>query len=129
MSEHLRNAGGRRSRASGQYDHLFFVLLDSLVELDQDWASCHAEGCGLVGIRLIIIPLEIDRPLGGATAISNTFTLQAVKNRSGSMIRQSIRRRIVAIAVVLIILMMATSVLSMVMVGRVGHLLDELTAR
>jgi len=45
------------------------------------------------------------------------------------MIKQSIRRRIVAIAVGLVILMVATSVLSMVMVGRVGHLLDELTAR
>lgn len=45
------------------------------------------------------------------------------------MIKQSIRRRIVAIAVGLIILMVATSVLSMVMVGRVSHLLDELTAR
>ncbi len=45
------------------------------------------------------------------------------------MIKQSIRRRIVAIAVGLIILMMATSVLSMAMVGRVGHLLDELSAR
>ena len=45
------------------------------------------------------------------------------------MIKQSIKRRIVAIAVGLIILMLATSVLSMVMVGRVGHLLDELTAR
>jgi class 3 adenylate cyclase len=45
------------------------------------------------------------------------------------MIRQSIRRRIVAIAVGLIILMVATSILSMVMVGRVGHLLDELTVR
>ncbi len=45
------------------------------------------------------------------------------------MIKQSIRRRIVAIAVGLIILMVATSVLSMVMVGRVGHLLDELTVR
>jgi class 3 adenylate cyclase len=45
------------------------------------------------------------------------------------MIRQSIRRRIVAIAVGLIVLMVATSILSMVMVGRVGHLLDELTAR
>jgi adenylate cyclase len=48
---------------------------------------------------------------------------------SGSMIKRSIRRRIVAIAVGLIILMVAASVLSMVMVGRVGHLLDELTAR
>ena len=45
------------------------------------------------------------------------------------MIKQSIRRRIVSIAVGLVILMMATSVLSMVMVGRVSHLLDELTAR
>ncbi len=45
------------------------------------------------------------------------------------MIKQSIRRRIVAIAVGLIVLMVATSVLSMVMVGRVGHLLDELTSR
>ena len=45
------------------------------------------------------------------------------------MIKRSIRRRIVAIAVGLIILMVATSILSMVMVGRVGHLLDELTAR
>ena len=45
------------------------------------------------------------------------------------MIRQSIRRRIVAIAVGLIVLMVATSVLSMVMVGQVGRLLDELTTR
>jgi adenylate cyclase len=45
------------------------------------------------------------------------------------MIKRSIRRRIVAIAVGLTVLMVATSVLSMVMVGRVGHLLDELTAR
>ena len=45
------------------------------------------------------------------------------------MIRQSIRRRVVAIAVGLIVLMVATSVLSMVMVGRVGRLLDELTTR
>jgi class 3 adenylate cyclase len=45
------------------------------------------------------------------------------------VIKQSIRRRIVAIAAGLIILMVATSVLTMIMVGRVGHLLDELTAR
>ncbi|MET4032094.1 class 3 adenylate cyclase [Bradyrhizobium sp. JR7.2] len=45
------------------------------------------------------------------------------------MIKQSIRRRIVAISVGLIILMLATSVLSIVMVRRVGHLLDELSAR
>jgi hypothetical protein len=40
------------------------------------------------------------------------------------MIKRSIRRRIVAIVVGLIILMVAISVLSMVMVGRVGHLLE-----
>ncbi len=45
------------------------------------------------------------------------------------MIKQSIKRRIVSIAVGLVVLMMATSVLSMVMVGRVGHLLDELAER
>jgi class 3 adenylate cyclase len=45
------------------------------------------------------------------------------------VIKQSIRRRIVAIAAGLIVLMVATSVLSMIMVGRVGHLLDELTTR
>ncbi|UFW91025.1 HAMP domain-containing protein [Bradyrhizobium barranii] len=45
------------------------------------------------------------------------------------MIKQSIRRRIVAISVGLIILMLATSVLSIVMIRRVGHLLDELSAR
>ena len=45
------------------------------------------------------------------------------------MIKRSIRRRIVAIAVGLIILMVATSALSMIMVGRVGHLLDELTEK
>ncbi|MEF0941076.1 adenylate/guanylate cyclase domain-containing protein [Rhizobium sp. BR 362] len=44
------------------------------------------------------------------------------------MIQQSIRRRIVAIVAGLIVLMMASSVLSMVMVGRLGNLLDELTA-
>src|SRR6202049_2689188 len=67
--------------------------------------------------------------LRGGRAISNTLTLKNLKNISGSMIKRSIRRRIVAIAVGLIVLMVATSVLSMVMVGRVGHLLDELTAR
>ncbi|MBX5212589.1 adenylate/guanylate cyclase domain-containing protein [Rhizobium sp. NZLR11] len=45
------------------------------------------------------------------------------------MIKPSIRRRIVSIVVGLTILMVATSVLSMVMVGRVGRLLDELKAR
>jgi class 3 adenylate cyclase len=54
---------------------------------------------------------------------------QTLRKFSGSMIKQSIKRRIVAIAVGLIVLMMATSILSMVMVGRVGHLLDELTER
>src|ERR1700688_1241390 len=66
---------------------------------------------------------------GGGRDIPNTLTLQNLKKLSGTMIKQSIRRRIVAIAVGLIVLMVATSVLSMVMVGRVGHLLDELTAR
>src|SRR5262245_46436570 len=45
------------------------------------------------------------------------------------MIRQSIKRQIVSIAVGLIILMIITSALSMVMAGKVGHLLNELTMR
>ena len=45
------------------------------------------------------------------------------------MIRQSIKRQIVSIAVGLIILMIITSALSMVMAGKVSHLLDELTMR
>jgi adenylate cyclase len=56
--------------------------------------------------------------------------LQNLLKFSGlSIIRQSIRRRIASIVLGLLILMVATSALSMVMVGRVGHLLDELTAR
>ena len=45
------------------------------------------------------------------------------------MIRQSIKRQIVGIAVGLIILMAITSVLSMVMSGRVAVYLDELTSK
>jgi adenylate cyclase len=45
------------------------------------------------------------------------------------MFRRSIRQKIVGIAAGLIILAVVTSLLSMVMAGRVGHLLDELTNR
>jgi adenylate cyclase len=44
-----------------------------------------------------------------------------------SMFRTSIRRKIVGIAMGLVVLMVATSVLSMVMASKVGHLLDELS--
>ena len=43
------------------------------------------------------------------------------------MFSQSIRRKIVGIALGLVVLMIATSILSMLMANRVGHLLDELT--
>ena len=43
------------------------------------------------------------------------------------MFRKSIRQKIVGIAMGLVILMVATSVLSMVMSSKVGHLLDELS--
>ena len=43
--------------------------------------------------------------------------------------RRSIRRKILGIAVGLIVLMVATSVLSMAMSAQVAHLLDELTTR
>jgi adenylate cyclase len=45
------------------------------------------------------------------------------------MIRQSIRRQIVSIAVGLIVLMVVTSVMSIVMASRVAHQLDELTTK
>jgi len=45
------------------------------------------------------------------------------------MIRQSIKRQIVSIAVGLIVLMVVTAALSMFMAGRVGLLLDELTTK
>src|SRR6201997_437134 len=45
------------------------------------------------------------------------------------MFRTSIRQKIVGIAAGLIVLAVITSALSMVMAGRVGHLLDELTDR
>ena len=44
-----------------------------------------------------------------------------------AMFSQSIRRKIIGIALGLVVLMVATSVLSMLMASRVGHLLDELT--
>src|SRR3954464_15488894 len=62
----------------------------------------------------------------GAKYISGNSVLTLLKK---SMVRQSIRRRIVAITVGLIILMLATSVLAIVMVGRVGYLLDELSTK
>src|SRR3974377_131879 len=43
------------------------------------------------------------------------------------MFRKTIRRQIVVIAMGLVILMVAASVLSMVMASKVGHLLDELS--
>jgi adenylate cyclase len=45
------------------------------------------------------------------------------------MFRKSIRQKIIGIAAGLIILTVITSALSMVLAGRVGHLLDELTNR
>src|ERR1700761_9534484 len=48
---------------------------------------------------------------------------------SPSMFRTSIRRKIVGIAAGLIVLAVVTSILSIVMAARVGHLLDELTNR
>ena len=45
------------------------------------------------------------------------------------MLRPSIKRKIVGIAAGMIILAVITSVLSMALASRVGHLLDELTNR
>ena len=45
------------------------------------------------------------------------------------MIRQSIQRQIVSIAVGLIVLMVITSIWSMVMAARIAHELDELSGK
>jgi adenylate cyclase len=45
------------------------------------------------------------------------------------MFSQSVRRKIVGIAIGLVVLMVITSTLSMLMASRVGHLLDELTSK
>ena len=87
---------------------------------------------GRLTVRWIKGSLEcrwLRRLSDGARDISNILAFKNLRKFSGSMIKQSIRRRIVAIAVGLIILMLATSVLSIVMVRRVGYLLDELSAR
>ena len=49
--------------------------------------------------------------------------------KSFSVFSQSIRRKIVGVALGLIILMLVTAALSIVMSAQVGHLLDELTNR
>ncbi len=49
--------------------------------------------------------------------------------RGSACFRNSIRQKIVGIAAGLIVLAVITSLLSMVMAGQVGHLLDELTNR
>ena len=62
-------------------------------------------------------------------SIPTNLTLQSLRDIPSSLVRRSIRRRIVAITAGLIILMISTSVLSMVMAGRMGRLIDELTTR
>jgi adenylate cyclase len=58
-----------------------------------------------------------------------TFDLRERLDCQGlnAVFSQSIRRKIVGIALGLVVLMVATSILSMLMASRVGHLLDELT--
>jgi class 3 adenylate cyclase len=82
------------------------------------------ESGGLFGQMMLVQDF-----FGEGRYLQNMLTLQGLKKFSVSMIKQSIRRRIVAIAVGLIVLMVATSLLSMVMIERIGGLLDELSAR
>jgi class 3 adenylate cyclase len=65
--------------------------------------------------------------LGTASPASPQSVRGVVK--SFSLFSQSIRRKIVGVALALIILMVITSILSMFMSAQVGHLLDELTNR
>src|SRR5215471_19622675 len=68
--------------------------------------------------------------VGGIAGIDAFWPLQAFRNhRPGPMnwiFRPSIRRKIVGIAVALIVLMVLTSLLSVFMAGTVGRLLAEL---
>jgi adenylate cyclase len=64
---------------------------------------------------------------GPTSPASPQFIRGVVK--SFSLFSQSIRRKIVGVALGLIVLMVITSALSMFMSARVGHLLDELTNR
>ena len=61
-------------------------------------------------------------PLGSPQSIRGVV-------KSFSVFSQSIRRKIVGVALALIVLMVVTSALSMFMSAQVGHLLDELTNR
>jgi class 3 adenylate cyclase len=65
--------------------------------------------------------------LGSASPASPRSIREVVK--SFSLFSQSIRRKIVGVALGLIILMVISSALSMFMSAQVGHLLDELTNR
>lgn len=65
--------------------------------------------------------------LASASPASPRSIREVVK--SFSLFSQSIRRKIVGVALGLIILMVVTSALSMIMSAQVGHLLDELTDR
>src|SRR6516162_274836 len=61
----------------------------------------------------------------GRTIRTRTFLFQLPGPET--MFSQSIRRKIVGIALGLVVLMIGTSILSMRMANRVGHLLDELS--
>src|ERR1043166_2291608 len=64
----------------------------------------------------------------GSASSASPRSIRAVV-KSFSLFSQSIRRKIVGVALGLIILMVITSALSMFMSSQVGRLLDELTTR
>jgi class 3 adenylate cyclase len=67
-------------------------------------------------------------PLPRSTSPGSPRSIRGVV-KSFSVFSQSIRRKIVGVALGLIILMIITAALSIVMSAQVGHLLDELTNR
>src|SRR5579872_3255704 len=79
-----------------------------------------------------VVPAALSAPLdwhpgNGFRAKRKTAILCQV--RAGAMFRTSIRQKIVGIAAGLIVLAVVTSMMSIVLAFRVGHLLDELTNR
>jgi hypothetical protein len=70
------------------------------------------------------------RPVARAFALwLARFPIMSVTPENASMLRPSIRKRILGIALGLIFLMVVTSALSTVMTRKIAHQLDELTTK
>src|SRR5262249_2757705 len=81
------------------------------------------------GIYVILARCSGIRPDHTALTSAREPAHNLIFQESKRMLRPSIKRRIVGIATGMIILAVITSIMSMALASRVGHLLDELTNR